>query len=60
MIVPEPVAPRDDIEFDVEASVATQGTFDKWGASLTFASANVETAAFDVKIHADTADSGQH
>jgi polyisoprenoid-binding protein YceI len=46
------------IKFDVEASVAIEGTFDKWDASLTFASPEAETAVFDVKIYADSVDTG--
>jgi polyisoprenoid-binding protein YceI len=46
------------IKFDVEASVAIKGTFDKWDATLTFASPNVESAVLDVKIQADSVDTG--
>jgi polyisoprenoid-binding protein YceI len=38
------------VKFDVEASVAIKGVFDKWGATLTFASPEVETAVLDIKI----------
>jgi polyisoprenoid-binding protein YceI len=46
------------IKFDVEASVAIKGTFDKWDASLTFASPDVETGVLDIKIQAATVDTG--
>ncbi|WP_331586388.1 YceI family protein [Candidatus Binatus sp.] len=46
------------IRFDVEASVAIKGTFDKWDATLTFASPDVTTGVLDVKIQAATVDTG--
>lgn len=46
------------VKFDVEASVAIEGTFDKWDASLTFTSPEVESAVLDVKIYADSVDTG--
>jgi len=46
------------IQFDVEASVAIKGTFDKWDATLTFTSSDVTTAVLDVKIQADSVDTG--
>src|SRR5215467_15724360 len=46
------------IKFDVEASVAIKGTFDKWDATLTFTSPDVTTGALDVKIQADSVDTG--
>jgi polyisoprenoid-binding protein YceI len=46
------------IKFDVEASVAIKGTFDKWDATLTFASPDVTTGVLDVKIQAATVDTG--
>ena len=46
------------IQFDVEASVAIKGTFDKWDATLTFASTDVTTAVLEVKIQADSVDTG--
>ena len=49
---------RSTIKFDVEASVAIQGTFDKWEAALTFSSPEAESAVFDVKIYADSVDTG--
>ena len=46
------------IKFDVKASVAINGTFDKWNATLTFASPDVTTGVLDVKIQAATVDTG--
>src|ERR1700719_2560152 len=46
------------IKFDVEASVAIRGTFDKWDATLTFKSPDVTTGVLDVKIRAATVDTG--
>ena len=40
------------IKFDVEASVAIRGTFDKWNATLIFASPDVTTGVLDVEIQA--------
>lgn len=46
------------IQFDVEASVAIKGIFDKWDATLTFTSTDVTTAVLDIKIQADSVDTG--
>ena len=46
------------IKFDVEASVAIKGNFAKWDASLTFTSPDVETGVLDIKIQADSVDTG--
>jgi polyisoprenoid-binding protein YceI len=46
------------IKFDVAASVAIKGTFDKWDATLTFTSPDVTTGALDVEIQAATVDTG--
>src|SRR5579863_2970879 len=46
------------IKFDVEASVAIKGTFDKWDATLTFASPDVSTGVLDIKIQAASVDTG--
>lgn len=53
------VAPEESsIQFDVEASVAIKGTFDKWDASLTFTSADAATGVLEIKIQADSVDTG--
>jgi len=46
------------IKFDVEASVAIKGTFDKWDATLTFTSPEFSTAVLDIKIQAASVDTG--
>ncbi len=46
------------ITFNVSASVAIKGTFDKWDATLTFTSPDVTTGVLDVKIRAATVDTG--
>jgi polyisoprenoid-binding protein YceI len=46
------------IKFDVEASVAIVGKFDKWGATLTFMSPELSAAVLDIKIQAATVDTG--
>ena len=53
------IAPiESSIKFDVEASVAIKGTFDKWNATLTLTSPDVTTAVLDVEIQAATVDTG--
>ena len=46
------------IKFDVEASVAIAGTFDKWDATLTFPSTDATSGILDVKIYADSVNTG--
>ena len=46
------------IKFDVEASVPIQGTFSKWDATLKFTSTDVTTGVLDIKIHADSVNTG--
>jgi polyisoprenoid-binding protein YceI len=46
------------ISFAVKASVAIQGTFDQWDATLTFTSPDVTTGVLDIKIQAATVDTG--
>jgi polyisoprenoid-binding protein YceI len=46
------------IKFNVKASVAIAGTFDKWDASVTFSSPDLATAVLDVKIQAASVNSG--
>lgn len=53
------ISPQESkIKFDVEASVAIVGTFDKWDASLTFTSTDISTGVLDLKIQADSVDTG--
>ena len=46
------------IKFYVKASVALAGTFDKWDATVTYTSADVTTGVLDIKIRADSVNSG--
>ena len=46
------------IAFSVKASATLQGTFDKWNATLTFASPDVTTGILEVKIRAASIDTG--
>ena len=46
------------IKFNVEASVAIEGKFDKWDASLTFKSPDISTGVLDIKIQVDSVDTG--
>jgi polyisoprenoid-binding protein YceI len=46
------------IKFDVESSVAIKGTFDKWTATLTFTSPDLSTGVLEIKIQADSVDTG--
>ncbi|MGA7029250.1 MAG: YceI family protein [Candidatus Acidiferrales bacterium] len=46
------------IKFNVKASVAIAGTFDKWDASVTFTSPDLSTAVLDVKIQAASVNTG--
>jgi polyisoprenoid-binding protein YceI len=46
------------ITFNVDASVAIKGTFDKWDATLTFTSPDVTTGVLDVEIQAASVDTG--
>jgi polyisoprenoid-binding protein YceI len=53
------ITPEDSsIKFYVKASVAIDGNFDKWDAALTFTSPDVSTGVLDVKIQADSVDTG--
>jgi len=53
-VVPE----ESDIKFFVKASVAIDGKFNKWDATLTFSSPEAESAVLDIKIYADSVDTG--
>jgi len=46
------------IKFNVKASVAIGGNFDKWDATLTFTSPDVTTGVLDIKIQAASVDTG--
>ncbi len=46
------------VRFNVKASVAIEGKFEKWDATLTFTSPDVTTGVLDVKIQAATVNTG--
>jgi polyisoprenoid-binding protein YceI len=46
------------IKFDVKASVDIAGKFDKWDATLRFTSPDETTGVLEIKIQADTVDTG--
>ena len=46
------------VKFDVKASVAIKGTFDKWDATLVFTSPDINTGVLDIKIQADSVETG--
>jgi polyisoprenoid-binding protein YceI len=46
------------VMFNVKASVAIAGKFDKWDASLTFTSPELSTAVLDIKIQAASVNTG--
>jgi len=53
------IAPENSsITFHVKASVDLTGKFDKWTATLKFASTDVTTGVLDVKIQADSVNTG--
>jgi polyisoprenoid-binding protein YceI len=54
----EIVPAESTITFNVKASVAIAGKFDKWDASLTFASPDLSTAVLDIKIQAASVKTG--
>jgi polyisoprenoid-binding protein YceI len=46
------------IKFDVKASVNIAGKFDKWDATLAFTSPDETTGVLEIKIQADSVDTG--
>src|SRR5258705_4980320 len=46
------------ITFYIKSSVALEGTFEKWEAPLTFTSTDVTTGVLDIKIQADSVNTG--
>lgn len=46
------------ITFNVDSSVEIKGTFKKWDATLTFQSRELSTGVLDIKIKADSVDTG--
>jgi polyisoprenoid-binding protein YceI len=49
---------KSSIKFAVKASVPIEGTFQKWNATFTFTSAAVESGVLDIKIEADSVNTG--
>jgi polyisoprenoid-binding protein YceI len=58
--VPVFVIPRAEstVKFKVNASVAIGGAFDRWDASLTFSSRDVTTGVLNIRVQADSVDTG--
>jgi polyisoprenoid-binding protein YceI len=53
------ITPEDSsVIFSVKASVAIVGKFDKWDATLTFTSPDLTTGVLDLKIQADSVNTG--
>ena len=50
--------PASTVGFNVKASVAIAGKFDKWDATLTFTSPDVTTGVLDLKVQADSVNTG--
>jgi len=46
------------VTFHVDASVAIEGTFDKWDASMVFTSPDATSGVLDIKINAASVDTG--
>jgi len=47
-----------DVKFFVKASVAIEGKFNKWEATLTFPSTDATSGVLDIKIYADSVNTG--
>jgi polyisoprenoid-binding protein YceI len=53
------INPEDSkVTFFVKASVALEGTFEKWDSTLVFTSPDVTTGVLDLKIQADSVNTG--
>jgi polyisoprenoid-binding protein YceI len=52
------VREESSVKFKVKASVAIEGVFDKWDATLTYTSPKVESGVLDVKIEAASVNTG--
>jgi polyisoprenoid-binding protein YceI len=52
------VTPESKITFNVKASVALVGAFDKWDASLRFSSPYVESGVLEIKMQAASVNTG--
>ena len=49
---------KSSMKFSVKASVAIEGTFEKWDATLTFPSTDATTGVLDIKIDAASVNTG--
>jgi polyisoprenoid-binding protein YceI len=54
----EILQPSSTVGFNVKASVAIAGKFDKWDATLTFTSPDVTTGVLDLKVQAASVNTG--
>ena len=50
--------PDSKISFSVKASVPIEGVFDKWDATLTYPSTDVEAGVLDIKVQAGSVNTG--
>lgn len=48
------------VDFSVKASIALEGTFEKWNATLKFTSDDVSTGVLDVRIDGASVNTGSH
>ena len=46
------------VSFNIKSSMALSGTFDKWDATATFTSTDVSTGVLDIKIDANSVNTG--
>jgi len=46
------------IKFSVKASVALEGTFEKWDTTINFTSPDISTGILEIKIQADSVNTG--
>jgi polyisoprenoid-binding protein YceI len=49
---------QSSVKFEVDSSVAINGTFSKWTASLTFTSPELSTGTLEINIQADSVNTG--
>jgi polyisoprenoid-binding protein YceI len=54
----ETIKPESSIKFSVKASVPIAGIFDKWESHSTLTSPDLSTAVLDIKIQADSVNTG--
>jgi polyisoprenoid-binding protein YceI len=50
--------PDSQVTFYVKASVELKGTFEKWDSTVTFTSTDITTGVLDIKIQADSVNTG--